>query len=357
MSEIHLISVEGTPVYQNKMYTSANAARECPRGNVSLSQNRESGLVRNITFDSSILVYDSSYQNEQGVSSFFKGHIAEVMAISKRHFSDMHILEIGCGKGAFLEALRSSGFDAQGVDPSYEGTSEHIVRKEFSAELGLQGDAIVMRHVLEHIPEPVEFLKEIRNSNGGKGLIYIEVPCFDWILANHAWFDVFYEHVNYFKINDFERMFGNVLSSGHLFGGQYLYVVADLSTLRNPCQTGLPLPAACEIPSNFYHGITACTGLSRQNIAKAVWGAGAKGVTFLHHTHGKGLDIDCVIDINPGKQHLYMAGCGLEVLSPEAAKNRFGEHMDIFVMNSNYLDEIKEQWGLRGHYITVDKIL
>lgn len=357
MSELHLLTLEGTPVYQNKMYATASSARNCARGTLSLSQNRESGLIRNITFDPSLLSYDSSYQNEQGLSSYFKTHIAEVLEISKRHFTGMHILEIGCGKGAFLEVLLGSGFDAQGVDPSYEGISEHIVRKEFNATLGLQGDAIVMRHVLEHIPEPVKFLNEIKNSNGGKGLIYIEVPCFDWILTSHAWFDIFYEHVNYFKICDFERIFGNVLASGHLFGGQYMFVVADLATLRRVDRPDQSMPQPYSIPSGFYDGIIKCTELSRQNTAKAVWGAGAKGVTFLHHMQDKGLEIDCVIDINPGKQGLYMAGCGLKVQSPENARIVLGERIDIFVMNSNYLDEIKAQWGPLGQYICVDKTI
>ena len=40
--------------------------------------------------------------------------------------------------------------------------------------------------------------------------------------------------MNYFRLSDFTRMFGNVIESGRLFGGQYLYVLADLATLRDP---------------------------------------------------------------------------------------------------------------------------
>jgi hypothetical protein len=43
-----------------------------------------------------------------------------------------------------------------------------------------------------------------------------------------SWFDLFYEHVNYFRLDDLRRMFGTVHEAGHLFGGQYLYIVADL---------------------------------------------------------------------------------------------------------------------------------
>ena len=99
----------------------------------------------------------------------------------------------------------------------------------------------LLRHVLEHIQDPVSFLAEIANANQG-GQIYIEVPCFDWILEHKAWFDLFYEHVNYFRLDDLRRMFGTVHEAGHLFGGQYLYVVADLASLRDPGDAGLPAP-------------------------------------------------------------------------------------------------------------------
>ena len=91
-----------------------------------------------------------------------------------------------------------------------------------------------MRHVLEHIPNPYDFLCRLRDANGGGGLIYIEVPCFDWILSKRAWFDIFYEHVNYFRLYDFDRMFSRVIRKGRFFVNQYLYVVADLASLRDP---------------------------------------------------------------------------------------------------------------------------
>jgi hypothetical protein len=78
---------------------------------------------------------------------------------------------------------------------------------------------------------PYDFLCQLRDANGGGGMIYIEVPCFDWILSERAWFDIFYEHLNYFCLTDFDRMFDRVIQKGRFFGDQYLYVVADLASL------------------------------------------------------------------------------------------------------------------------------
>jgi hypothetical protein len=99
-----------------------------------------------------------------------------------------------------------------------------------------EGDHPAVQHrgvVLDHVQNPA-FLDRLRKANSG-GLIYIEVPCSDWmvpcsdwILRARAGFDIFYEHVNYFRFFADVRP---VAESGRLFGGQSLNVVADLTTL------------------------------------------------------------------------------------------------------------------------------
>ena len=57
--------------------------------------------------------------------------------------------------------------------------------------LQIEAGGMVLRHVLEHIPQPMDFLASIANANGGKGKIYLEFRCLDWILRKYAWFDIF----------------------------------------------------------------------------------------------------------------------------------------------------------------------
>jgi SAM-dependent methyltransferase len=348
-----LLRLGNVPVYQNKMFETKVAAQACPRGDVVLVQDAPTGLVSNIAFDPGKLEYDESYQNEQGYSSAFQGHLLEVMSILDRNFRSMKILEIGCGKGAFLDQLRHEGYDARGVDPAYEGDADYIIRAPFEPGLGVRGDAIVMRHVLEHIPRPLAFLDTIRQANGGQGAIYIEVPCLDWILRKRAWFDVFYEHVNYFRREDFDRMFGAVRESGHLFGGQYLYAVAELDSLRDSARAGSGQRVA--MPEGFFADIERCLVESAGSPQRVVWGGGAKGVMFSHHAVARGLALDFAIDINPAKQGKFLAGTGLPVLAPRDGLARLGRGADIFVMNSNYLDEIRTTAGAEFNYIPVDK--
>ena len=348
-----LLRITGLPVLQNRVFDSASSGMASSKGNMVLVQDRDSGLVFNRDFDSTLLTYDTDYQNEQACSSVFREHLDAVLSIVGRHFQTPSLIEVGCGKGYFLNHLRAAGYEATGIDPAYEGGSPHVVKAPFSPALGLSADALVLRHVLEHIQEPLRFLQDIARANGGRGKIYIEVPCFDWICAHRAWFDIFYEHVNYFRAADFCRMFASIHEQGHVFGGQYLYVVADLASLRESVEA---TPDRVELPDNFFSGIEQSKLLAGKAPGpKAIWGASSKGVIFSHHLQAAGIGFDMAVDINPVKQDRYMAGTGLKIVSPEAALQLLPPDSLMFVMNSNYFDEIVAQSRGKFRLVKVDQ--
>jgi SAM-dependent methyltransferase len=353
MSERELFRLDGVPAYQNKMFDSTEAARSCPSGDVVLVQDMNTGLVFNKVYDQAMLSYDETYQNEQGYSLAFQAHLSEVLGKIDLHFSGEHILEVGCGKGGFLDLIRQRGHDAVGVDPAYEGNAPYIHKQHFDASLDVNAGAVILRHVLEHIPKPMVFLQAIASANGGKGRIYIEVPCLDWIMQRRAWFDVFYEHVNYFRLSDFNRMFGVVYEAGHLFGGQYIYVIAELASLRNP-ELGGSVDTV-NFPGDFLRELDSCLEMSSRASNRIVWGAGAKGVMFSHHLVSRGSPLDFVIDINPSKQGKFLGGSALPVLSPILGLPKLSTGDDVFVMNSNYFIEISSLGGNHLNYISVDR--
>jgi hypothetical protein len=213
------------------------------------------------------------------------------------------------------------------------------VESAFDKTLNIQAKGLVLRHVLEHIQNPFDFLLQLKKANGGSGKIYIEVPCLNWICQHKAWFDIFYEHVNYFRLTDFYQMFDVVYESGHLFGDQYLYVVADLAGLKNPVRH---VDDSVIFPKDFTENI-------QTNHSKI-----SKGVIFSLLKERAGQIIKTVIDINPAKQGKYLAATGLRVQSPAEALQSLSKGSIIYIMNSNYLEEIKKMSNNLYHYIQVD---
>jgi len=340
-----LYKQEKYPIFQNRMYTSYADARACTTGDICLVENEETGLVYNAAFNPSLMVYDARYQNEQAVSFMFKDHLTSVLDIVGRCMGMGTIVEVGCGKGHFMEMLLDRRFDATGFDPAYEGDNPRIQKSYFDPNSATVADGLVLRHVLEHIQNPFDFLQQLSQTNGGKGRIYIEVPCFDWICDHCAWFDIFYEHVNYFRVSDFERMFGSVVESGKLFGGQYMYIVAELATLRRP-------KAATRDRVNFPENFTDTIAKGSAN--SVVWGGASKGVIFSLLKERAGQPVQAVIDINPAKQGKYLPSTGLLVQTPGTVLSTLPIGSLICVMNSNYLDEIKQMSGNQFNCIPID---
>jgi Methyltransferase domain len=341
---------EQLPIFQNRMYSTEAEAKACPKGDVELVEDQISGLVYNAAFRPELMVYDENYQNEQALSPLFQEHLESVSRIIARSIGKESIVEIGCGKGFFLEMLLAKGFDVVGYDPTYEGNNQRVMKQYFTPGVGIEAKGLVLRHVLEHIQNPFEFLLRVKEAKGGSGRIYIEVPRFDWICEHRAWFDIFYEHVNYFRISDFYRMFGTVVESGPLFGGQYLFVVAELATLKPPRSD---VNGRVVFPPDFTEMISQP---SRAGLAPAVvWGGASKGVVFSLLKARAGERIGTVIDINPAKQGKYLPATGLLVQSPTEALATLPKGTTIYIMNSNYADEIKKMSGNAFEYVQVDR--
>lgn len=331
------------PVLQNRVFENQQSAVDSDFGFIEVAKNKDSGIFENRLFDSKKLIYDSNYDNEQSNSVVFQNHLKEVVNILFPYLENKKIIEVGCGKGYFLELLIAQGIDAYGCDPAYTGKSDRVVREFFSEELRLRGEFIVLRHVLEHIQNPVDFLYRIAAANVNKGQIYIEVPDFNWIIKNQAFFDVFYEHVNYFRPKDFRNIFSNILDQGLLFGGQYQYVIADLSSIQLP-------PYKIEQSSNddvikFESLYSLAKKLKSSSSPIYIWGAASKGVILAMHLLEAGIAIQNLIDINPNKQGKFTALTGIQIISPEQFCS-IGTGSTLIIVNPNYEAEIKKVTSL-----------
>lgn len=337
-----IFSAENYPIFQNVVYNTIEEAQTCKTTNIEIIQDEKTGLIYNHKFNPSIINYNETYNNEQQFSEIFRKHLLYICEIIVKYFYDKNILEIGCGDGYFLELLEKNNFNIHGIDPSYKGKNPNI-KKEYHNNDKNKYNAFIMRHVLEHINDPYNFLLTLKNNSDKNSLIYIEVPDLEYINDNCVFFDLFYEHVNYFRIEDFQNMFDNILYLKKTFGKQYISLVAELNSLKKPIKK-----TNFALNKMFFNKLNDYINLIKYNKSKKViWGCSSKGVIFSILLNNNNTKVDYFVDINPYKQNKYIPlistndGYG-KIEKFEQIKKYLNKDSIIFIMNPNYKEEIIE---------------
>jgi len=351
--------LRGVPLHPNVLWESAEEARGAPRADVALSLCASCGLIWNVRFDPDALAYEEEYENSLHFSPAFQ-HYSEALAdrlIDRYRLEGRHAVEIGCGKGEFLALLCERGWcSGLGFDPSYAGEADHradgrltFVREVVTETTDLgQPDLVVCRHVLEHLADPVGMLTSLRAALGQRDTaLYLEVPSAEYMLRETAIWDVIYPHVTCWSAQTLslllERVGFHVREHGYSFGDEYLWIEA--STTHIP---GAPASQANGDVARLVEGFSARAAAKRQTWADrlpallaekpvALWGAGAKGVTFLNVVPDGGR-IEAVVDVNPRKHGKYMPGAGQVIEHPEILARL--EPGTVVVMNAAYRNEI-----------------
>lgn len=330
--------IRDIPVLQNRVFSSEKEARNALTGNIDLVQCKECGFVFNREFDHKVVNYDDNYENEQAHSTYFQLYIREIIDLLKStSYLSNKIIEIGCGKGYFLNEIMKGGLDVTGFDPAYDGDNPRIIKDYFGEKYNnIRADTIILRHTLEHIEKPFEFIHRIAKSNRYTGKIFLEVPCFDWIVKKSAFWDIYYEHCNYFSIQTLRSMFTKSRTGRH-FRDQYLHLLADLKDLRVDIVSDYE--PILLVDNLFTPELERYEQFVLENQGLMVWGAGAKGATFVNLTDPSRRFIDGLIDINPKKQNRYISKTGHKIYGLNVLKDK--KLKNILVMNENYLAEIK----------------
>lgn len=335
-----IYTLPSIPAFQNMFFATRGEALKAPAANVELSGCPSCGLVFNSAFNNSLMEYGPAYQNAQDFSPVFQSHLEDVADIILRTVpKGGSMIEVGSGKGHFLELLKKRGLLIKGFDPAYEGSSPDIEKRYFepSAIKGKNPDAILMRHTLEHIEKPYAFLKAMVQGLSPDIKLFIEIPRFEWIHENKAFWDVFHEHCNYFTEDFFQHIFGGKATITRVFTEQYMLVSARVGDLVSTITSGTA-PRYADVYSEEVQRYTA---LLQQGANHYVWGAGAKGVAFANILDKDAARVKAVIDINTQKQGWFLPLTGHACVAPSSiAWNTLNADDTLWIMNGNYEKEI-----------------
>ncbi|MFU8884466.1 MAG: class I SAM-dependent methyltransferase [Cyanobacteriota bacterium] len=144
--------------------------------------------------DSLAKFYETDYRliyagNRKATESFFSEQVARGEDILKyvEDCLDMPrnrvIFDIGCGAGGVLLPFQDKGFETYGCDLG----GEYLERGKAAGLRLDQGDwsilsrhgkahLVILNHVLEHLPYPLDMLRRLLELIEEDGYIYIEVP-------------------------------------------------------------------------------------------------------------------------------------------------------------------------------------
>lgn len=128
------------------------------------------------------------------------------------------VLDVGCGRGVMLRALLDLGHEAHGVEIAPEAASGADPRAQIriAPELSEAGyddntfDAVILWHVLEHLPQPDKTLNEISRILRPGGRLVLAVPNFASWQSRYSAQDWFHldlpRHLYHFTPDTIQRL-------------------------------------------------------------------------------------------------------------------------------------------------------
>ena len=140
------------------------------------------------------------YFEEQGITTtqYVIPYLEEVMTID----SNTRVLEIGCGEGGNLLPFVERGCEVVGIDlncPQIERAKQYIIEEKPGAKASLicediydtdgeklgRFDVIMMRDVIEHIPDQERFLSYLKTFVKKDGIIFFGFPPWQMPFGGH----------------------------------------------------------------------------------------------------------------------------------------------------------------------------
>jgi 2-polyprenyl-3-methyl-5-hydroxy-6-metoxy-1,4-benzoquinol methylase len=152
------------------------------------------------------------------------------LGLIKKHKSGTTLLDIGCGEGFFLFNASKAGYTTKGIEISRDAAE--YAEREFGLDVEAKPfeelqfpenyfDVVTLWQVLEHVPYPLIFLKEVHRILKPGGLLTASTPDIEGILAKifrRKWWNLRRLHINQFTVKTLTDMmrragFNNVFST------------------------------------------------------------------------------------------------------------------------------------------------
>ena len=170
-----------------------------------------------------------------------------------------------------------------------------------------------------------------------------------WTLSTQSYFDITYEHVNYFTPKTLKFLFNDqYMDQGIIFNGQYQYIISNLGSLNSA------------FDNVFRHGnweYSSFEALFPEMLSKLykieqvclnkrvfLWGAATKGCLFALHSSRSNtctFKIEFAVDINLAKVGKFIPGTDIEIKNTASFLKTVKNLDCVIVANPIYLQEVR----------------
>lgn len=126
-------------------------------------------------------------------------------------------VDLGCNDLFLIEQLKGRAHHRVGVDPIWEGREGECSGEGLQVigagvedakldQLEKAPDLIVCRHTLEHLPRPLDTIRQLLDVAAKDAVFIFEVPGLEALVKRHRFDQVFHQHLQYFSQESFLKM-------------------------------------------------------------------------------------------------------------------------------------------------------
>jgi SAM-dependent methyltransferase len=122
------------------------------------------------------------------------------------------VIDFGCGQGKFLDHLQASGWQTFGIEPSTPAPFERHGRLDQPPQ-DASFDFAILHHVLEHVINPLDILRQLAGALKEGGMLLVGVPALD-TLPEHGDFKYCVDGRNHLLAYSFRCLAGLLARAG-----------------------------------------------------------------------------------------------------------------------------------------------
>ncbi len=275
------------------------------------------------------------------------------------------VIEVGCGRGEYLDLLSESGMEPWGTEYGSEsaafakerGKKVQQVFPDF-ADIDLDGapyDGLFCFNFMEHWPDPRKVLQSVSKHLKDSAVGLIEVPNFDMLTEKQMATEFVADHLSYFTSATFKTALElsgfEVLEMHEVW---YRYILSAVIRKRTPLAAA-PFAKALKEQRDRVSEFIGSAGEK----GVAVWGAGHQALATIALLGIKDR-IRYVIDSAPFKQGKFTPATHIPIVAPAQLESQ--PVHTILIMAAGFSDEVSRiiaaRWGkkfrlgiLRENYV------